>query len=337
MARADLLESLVEAGSGGDLDHFRRTLSAIIAEERGKQHYVLADRLERYLSQARDDRTSDAGPALSPVQSSELWYEQSPRRQLSDLILPPLVERIVREVVTEHHRSELLAAYGLEPRHRLLFMGPPGNGKTTLAEALAEALAVPIITLRYEGVIGSYLGETANRLRRVFEYVRTRPCVFFIDEFDTLGKERGDPHDTGEIKRVVSSLLLQIDDLPSHVVVVTATNHPELLDRAVWRRFEIRLTLPPPDRTGTSRWLSKLERESGIKLAGLRRNLSRLFAGASYSDLGDLETDIRRHLVLRATDESPTAIVADRLALWQHTRDTAGVRQIARPSRNPSP
>jgi len=96
--------------------------------------------------------------------------------------------------------------------------------------------------VRYEAVVGSFLGETSSRLRRLFDFARTHPCVLFFDEFDTLGKERGDVHETGEIKRVVSSLLLQIDALPSYVVVVTATNHPELLDRAVWRRFQMRLT-----------------------------------------------------------------------------------------------
>ena len=92
--------------------------------------------------------------------------------------------------------------------------------------------------MRYEAVIGSFLGETSGRLKKLFDFVRTHQCVLFFDEFDTLGKERGDVHETGEIKRVVSSLLLQIDALPSHVVVVTATNHAELLDRAVWRRFQ---------------------------------------------------------------------------------------------------
>ena len=96
---------------------------------------------------------------------------------------------------------------------------------------------VPLIVARYDGLIGSYLGETASRLRRLFDFARSRACVLFFDEFDTLGKERGDVHETGEIKRVVSSLLMQIDSLPDHVFVITATNHPELLDKAVWRRY----------------------------------------------------------------------------------------------------
>src|SRR5207244_9757845 len=95
--------------------------------------------------------------------------------------------------------------------------------------------------------ITSYLGETAQRLRRLFDFVRTEPCVLFFDEFDAIGKERGDLHETGEIKRVVTTLLLQLDDLPSYCVLIGATNHPELLDRATWRRFQLRLHLGRPN------------------------------------------------------------------------------------------
>lgn len=104
---------------------------------------------------------------------------------------------------------------GYEPSNNLLLIGDSGNGKTSLAEAIAEALMMPLLTVRYENIIGLYLGETASRLSKLFEYVHTIECVLFFDEFETLGKERGDIHETGEIKRVVSSLLLQIDALPS--------------------------------------------------------------------------------------------------------------------------
>ncbi len=125
----------------------------------------------------------------------------------------------------------------MEPRHRVLLVGPPGNGKTVLAEAIAEALGVGFFVVRYEYLIGSYLGETASRLRRILDYARTTPCVLFFDEFDAIGKERGDTHETGEIKRVVSTLLMQVDDLPSYTVLIAATNHPELLDRAVLEKI----------------------------------------------------------------------------------------------------
>ena len=134
----------------------------------------------------------------------------------------------------------------MEPRNRVLLQGAPGNGKTSLAEAIAAEAMLPFYVARYEGIVSSFLGETAGRIDHMFEFVRTRRCVLFFDEFDTIAKERADTHETGEIKRVVSTLLLQIDRLPSHVIVVSATNHAELLDRAAWRRFQIRLFLNPP-------------------------------------------------------------------------------------------
>ncbi len=246
MSRSDLVISLVKAGATGDQGLLRTTVEALAAEERAKQHHQLAERLVENL------RTPGARPQELPRTfdggHGGLLFQVEPRRPIESLILPEGVERACRELIEEHHRADLLRAYGLEPRHRVLLVGPPGNGKTSLAEGLAHALACPLFTVRYEAVVGSYLGETSSRLRRLFDFVRTHPCVLFFDEFDTLGKERGDAHETGEIKRVVSSLLLQIDALPGYVVVVTATNHPELLDRAVWRRFQMRLELPPPDR-----------------------------------------------------------------------------------------
>ncbi len=176
---------------------------------------------------------------------------------------------------------------------------------------------VPLLVVRYEGLIGSYLGETASRLRKVFDYARQRACVLFLDEFDTVGKERGDVHETGEIKRVVSTLLLQMDQLPAHVVIVTATNHAELLDRAVWRRFETRLHLPPPNSSEAAEFLGRLLASfplaAGFKVGTLVRQLS----GATYSEIEDLFRDIARRAVLESPEPDFTKIVRERLAAWK--------------------
>ncbi|HEY3544572.1 MAG TPA: ATP-binding protein [Propionicimonas sp.] len=286
----------------------------MIAEERGKQHHVLADRLAEYLNgpASMEPRTSGLRDQLTD-QTVRLLHEVQPHRRVEDLILPADVVASFNELVEEQSRADLLRAYGLEPRHRILLVGPPGNGKTSLAEALAEALSLSMYVVRYEGVIGSYLGETAVRLRQVFDFVRTRPCVLFLDEFDTLGKERGDPHDTGEVKRVVSSLLLQIDDLPSHVVVVTATNHAELLDRAVWRRFEVCLNLPAPGLEEVMEWLQRLEQRIGEPLGRLATEMPNRLLGLSYSDLELIALDLQRQRILRAGSVPFEQIVRDRI------------------------
>jgi SpoVK/Ycf46/Vps4 family AAA+-type ATPase len=236
---------------------------------------------------------------------------------LDSLVLPNVVRIACNELVEEHHRSDLLRSYNVEPRHRVLLAGPPGNGKTTLADALADALMVPLFVVRYEGVIGSFLGETSQRLRRVFEHVASRRCVLFFDEFDTLGKERGDTHETGEIKRVVSTLLMQIDALPSHVVTVVASNHPELLDRAVWRRFQLRLELPPPNQAMLEEWFRRFQDRLGEPLGWTPRSLAMRLKGLSFAEAEQFGEDVLRRHVLALPDSNLKRIVQTRLEAWQ--------------------
>jgi AAA+ superfamily predicted ATPase len=316
MARSDLLLKLVKAGAAGDTALFRRAVEAIAAEERSKQHKILADRLIAQLGNGSPHKT--VASLLPANGAGDLIFELPPKRSLDELVLPKAVESSCQGLIEEHHRADLLRSFNLEPRNRVLLAGPPGNGKTSLAEAIASELMVPFIVLRYETVIGSFLGETASRLKRVFDYVRSRPCVFFLDEFDTLGKERGDPHDTGEVKRVVSSLLLQVDAIPSHVVIITATNHPELLDRAVWRRFQLRLALPPPTRTQAAKWIGRLGERFGFSFGKSPKSIAEAMKGASFSEIEDFALDIARQRVLCGTDVVMSKLVGKRLVQWRN-------------------
>ena len=327
MARADLLLDLARAGSRGDEVLFRKALEALVAEERAKQHHILADRLAAHLQLGGGMNKRPPTPGLGRNgPGTDLFYETAPDRRLDDLLLPDVVTNACRELVEEHRRADLLRAHNLEPRHRVLFAGPPGNGKTSLAEALATELAIPLLSVRYESVIASYLGETAVRLSRLFEQVRMRHCMLLFDEFDVVGKERGDIHETGEIKRVVSSLLLQVDDLPSHVVVVAATNHPELLDRAVWRRFQLRLDLPAPSPALAQEWFRRFEERFGSKLGQSPETLARRLGGLSFSELEQFSLDVQRQYVLHLPDSDVRKIVSDRLRQWQHRFPASAVR-----------
>ena len=317
MARADLILNLVRAGSRGDQAQFQKIVEALAADERAKKHTVLADRLLAQIQLDVDSYRPVKSLAPSTTPAGPLVAEVMPVRSLQDMILPTEAEEIIHELVTEQHRADLLRSYNLEPRNRILLAGPPGNGKTTLAEALADALNVPFMVVRYEAVIGSYLGETAQRLSQVFEHAKSRRCVLFFDEFDSVGKERGDLHETGEIKRVVSSLLLQIDALPSYVVVVTASNHPELLDRAVWRRFQVRLELPQPTQGKIEEWFKRFEKRTGHPLGLSPRSLARRLHGLSFAEVEDFGTDVLRKVVLEQPDVDIKKIVERRLRHWK--------------------
>lgn len=321
MARADLLIDIVKAGAEGDQELFRKALEALITEERSKQHNILADRLAEHLN-LNGKPLRSARPVSVPNGEAKHYYEVRARRGFTDLLLPAPVKQACTELVEEHNRADLLRAHNLEPRNRVLLVGPPGNGKTSLAEAIATELGSPLFVVRYESIIGSYLGETAVRLAKLFAQARTQRCVLFFDEFDVIGKERGDVHETGEIKRVVSSLLLQVDQLPSHVVVVTATNHSELLDRAVWRRFQLRLDLPGPGKGQRVAWLQMFEHRSGILLGHTHDYLARRLVGLSFAELEQFAQDVQRRYVLTMPGADVRAIVSDRLKQWA-TRATA--------------
>lgn len=329
MARADLILNLIKAAARGDHAQLRKTVESMAADERAKKHGILADRLIAQLQEGRNG-SAPGQPAPTPAgraaATGSLVTELAPSRDLDDLILPATVNQSVRELVEEQHRADLLRSHNLEPRHRVLLAGPPGNGKTSLAEAIADALGVPLLAVRYEAVVGSYLGETAQRISQVFEFARTRQCVLFFDEFDAIGKERGDRHETGEIKRVVSSLLLQIDALPSHVVVVTASNHPELLDRAVWRRFQLRLDLPMPGQGQIEEWFKKFERKTGHTLGKTPRSLALSLKGKCYAEIEEFGVDVLRRITLADPEVDPAKITGQCLKLWKQRFTLPGER-----------
>jgi AAA+ superfamily predicted ATPase len=317
MARSDLLLALVRAGTQGDKSVFRQTVEALAAEERQKRHTVLADQLAALIAGNGHASNGSVPYSNGAARSDMLFHELAPRRRLDDLILSVPVATACREVIEEQNRCDLLRSHALEPRNRILLVGPPGNGKTTLAEGIAESLAVPLIVPRYELLIGSYLGETAARLARVVEYARSRPCVLFFDEFDTLGKERGDQHETGEIKRVVSSLLLQMDSLPSHVVLIAATNHAELLDRAAWRRFQLRLELAPPTKSQKTEWLTRFATTRAIDWGIAPSKIADRLPAASFAELEQFGLDVLRQHALSLPDSNVGRIVEARLQQWK--------------------
>jgi SpoVK/Ycf46/Vps4 family AAA+-type ATPase len=210
-----------------------------------------------------------------------------------------LAERLGR-VVKEQRQQERLRGRGLHPRRKLLLVGPPGSGKTMTAEALAGELKLPLFTVLYDGLIGKMMGETAARLRLIFDAIALQRGVYFFDEFDAIGTQRAGPNDVGEIRRVLNSFLtlLEQDDGPS--LVIAATNHPELLDRALARRFDdvIPYSLPEPvvargilqarlatfDLTSVN-WDEVITASEGLSQADLARAADEAAKGAVLADL----------------------------------------------------
>jgi len=321
MARSDLIINLIKAGVRGDAVNVRSTAEAIAADERAKKHTGVADRIVRALETTQTSNISGHNKPTPRIRDGSGGIDRrEPRLSIESLYLDATVRSACDELVEEQKSADILRAHGMEPRHRVLFAGPPGNGKTSLAEAIAYELALPLFTVRYEAVVTSYLGETAQRLKRLFDYVRLEPCVLFFDEFDAIGKERGDTHETGEIKRVVTTLLLQLDDLPSYCVLIGATNHPELLDRAAWRRFELRLELnKPSEKQMVSYFFDQLKELEGQPGYTAKRLYEKILP-ANYSEAKSFFLDIKRRFVLSKGERELRSIIESRVKAFSSRR-----------------
>jgi SpoVK/Ycf46/Vps4 family AAA+-type ATPase len=160
------------------------------------------------------------------------------KKDWTDLVVTTKIRNSLESIIEENNKREILSVYGLKPKQTLLFFGPPGCGKTLTAQVLSGILGYPMVYIRFDGVISSYLGETAGNLRKIFDFIRDGRWIIFFDEFDVIGKQRDDPFEHGEMKRVVNNFLQMIDNHSSESIIICATNHQHLLDPALWRRFD---------------------------------------------------------------------------------------------------
>ncbi|MCA9885249.1 MAG: ATP-binding protein [Anaerolineae bacterium] len=244
MASADLLKSLFRSFRQGDEETFYKVAEQIILQEKKKNHNILARDLKFILENGA--RKSNSTTSIYDFEKLPKDHERGfdlvevrfVDRLMSEVVLTEKLGQQVKEIITEYFASDVLRSYGLRPKQKLLFTGPPGCGKTITTEILASELGLPILYTRFDSIISSYLGETASNLRKIFEYASKGTWLIFFDEFDAIGKSRNDPTEHGELKRVVNSFLQLLDNFHTESIIVAATNHESLLDKALWRRFD---------------------------------------------------------------------------------------------------
>ncbi|MCC6651700.1 MAG: ATP-binding protein [Candidatus Eisenbacteria bacterium] len=241
-----------------------------------------------------------------------------PERSRGDIVLAPDMQGRLERVIDEFRAQTDLARHGLSPKSRLLFVGPPGCGKTLCADILAGELGLDLLHARFDGIVSSYLGETANNLRRVFAYASQQKAVLFFDEFDAVGKRRDDPQEVGELKRVVSSFLQILDAHPRDRMVVAATNHEGMLDDALWRRFDEILYFGRPVHAQLVELIElrlKSVRKRGVDVDALATEM----AGFSYADAERVCLEATKAMLLRGAKEM-TRDVLDRELSEQRVR-----------------
>jgi SpoVK/Ycf46/Vps4 family AAA+-type ATPase len=258
MARGELLKKLLS--SYGNSDEFRAVALQIIGEEERKNNRVLARSLRTSL-EATSSEASHRPSRLKPLEAQEqtipdtLFDEIAPQRKLSEIILSPQNRELVDGVIEEIRRADELLRHGLPVKRRLIFCGPPGCGKSVCAEVIAREIGLPLVIARLDGLVSSFLGETATNLRKLFDLMRSRPVVLLLDEFDAIARSRSDHTEHGEVRRIVNALLLMIDRFPSQGVLIATTNLEGTIDPAMWRRFDDVAVFEKPDPDGIERML----------------------------------------------------------------------------------
>ncbi|HLX07966.1 MAG TPA: ATP-binding protein [Thermoanaerobaculia bacterium] len=246
MATADQVKALIRSHAEGDEERFYAIAMQVAAQAARHGHTKFAQDLRELVDQAKARaKATPIGQRTKPVpvvqprgELTGLLTAAYPKTRLADMALDHAVgSRIDRELIEQRQR-ERIQEHGFAPLRKLLLIGPPGTGKTMTAAALAGELGLPLFTIQLDGLITKYLGETASKLRLIFDTIQQTRAVYLFDEFDALGGERAAKNEVGEIRRVLNSFLqfLELDDSDS--IIVAATNHPKILDRALFRRFD---------------------------------------------------------------------------------------------------
>jgi SpoVK/Ycf46/Vps4 family AAA+-type ATPase len=241
------------------------------------------------------DESEVAAPTSVGAPIASALLPAKPVDSLDDVVLPKAIRSQLGEVLQEWRLRARLEAAGVGRRTKLLLHGPPGSGKTLTARALGGEMSLPVMVVRFDGVVGSYLGQTAARLRELFRYAEAFPSVLVLDEIDALAQRRGNPRDVGELDRVVISLLQELEHSNPRGLVVASSNLPRALDDALWRRFDLVLDYPTPSAKQllafARRRLTELGARPGRDLASVRR-------ARSYADADKIVTDIHRRRIL---------------------------------------
>lgn len=306
MASAAQIKALLRTHLEGDRERFLAVAQQIAAEAQRRGQGNLADELKLILEAPQ--APSGVGLQMSAplaerqidaLQMGNVVSVNFPTTKFSDMVLEEWLRGRLERVVMEQKQKNKLQSHGLQPRRKLLLVGPPGTGKTLGATALAGHLHLPLYTILLDGLITKFMGETAAKLRQVFNFMAKTQGVFLFDEFDAIGSKRSADNDVGEMRRVLNTFLVLLEQDKTQSIIVTATNHPEMLDVALFRRFDDILQFPMPTDAMAERLLK-------IRLPNLRSRAS------DWPEVINFCKDLNFAEIVRACDDaSKEAVMMD--------------------------
>ena len=317
--KAELVEKLIMAHCSGNEQLFSEALNNLVSDEEKKGNTPTASRLRRAYENKKKNETLDqdmmaSGSSASFFESGvtmaaprdkdsllELYEIVRPEVSFEDVVLPENQKGILSQIILEQKTAVELLKHSMTPINRVLLCGPPGCGKTMTAYALANTLSLPVAYVRLDGFVSSYLGQTSTNLRKVFDAVRNQRIVLFLDEFDAIAKKRDDSNELGELKRVVTTLLQNFDNMPANVLLIAATNHEHLLDPAIWRRFNVTITLELPNEkqriSMIQKWIDKYDIQGKVSA----KSLAKVTKGLSGAGIEELMTSAAKKALINGS------------------------------------
>lgn len=325
MASGTQLKALVQSYIDGDDDRFFSVTMQVAAHEARIGHGKLATDLREAIDEAKRRRGAASLVSISKPRGelANILEVSNPSNRLSDMIVDPVLANQLQRVIREQRVAGRILDHGLSPRRKLLLVGPPGTGKTMTASVLAGELGLALMQVRLDGLITRFMGETAAKLRQVFDATHRTRGIYFFDEFDAIGSGRDLTNDVGEIRRVLNSFLLMIEQDRSQSLVVAATNHPDILDRALFRRFDDILHYELPDANQATELLrTRLSPHS----ARVRwRMLGEEAQGLSYAEITRATNDVLKDALIhdqgKCRERAIRSMLQERKAIAARLRD----------------
>jgi len=295
----------LEAVSRKDWKELKSVADNVVSYERGKKHFAAANRLREAVNLSLDDKIlkdsfveSGSFVTAPPID----LLKQENLDHFNDPIMSPWFSREISRFFNEWEFKEKLWKQNLYPRNTIILHGPPGCGKTMVAKYIAKKLGVALYTVQFDALISSYLGETGTNIRKIFDFAASNKCILFIDEIDAVAKLRDDKSELGELKRVVITLLQNIDSFPKNSLLIAATNHAHMLDSAIWRRFEVAWEMTPPKDESRMEFLKK-EMGQYLEDKSYKASILKFTKGMSGAELVKVIDDARKIVLLNSKFE----------------------------------